>query len=216
MNRFLSLAGAGAWAIATALLLPSPAHAQCEPPLGCPSEGNSLSPSAIMLVGHDGSGAPDPGGQFKVVLRLAHNPLANAVVRIQLQATDVTFCSSQQAGLVLHLPDAMEGITDATGTFTASLKGFGTGPASHVAGGPAAALILGNGVLVAQVNMMALDLDGSGGAGINDLSVWLTDFGSGLQYLRGDLDYSGSLGINDLSVWLTLYGKGLSSVGCSP
>src|SRR5882672_901644 len=111
MNRFHTLAGLASCAIAIALF-PSPAHAQCVPPLGCPDGGNSTAPTMITLVGHDGSGTPDPGGQFSVVLRdLANNPLANAVVRIQLVATDVAFCSSQQAGLVTHAPDAVEGTT---------------------------------------------------------------------------------------------------------
>ena len=193
----------------------SPTLAQvCGPPLACPEPANSTIPSLIVLVGHDGSGTPDPGGQFTVVMRdLANNPVPNATIRVQLVATDVGFCSSQAAGLSLVLPDAIEGHTDAAGIFTASIKGIGVGPTSHTYGG---VQIYGNGQLFGTPNIAAIDLDGSGGAGINDLALWLADFGSGINYLRDDFDGSGGIGANDLAVWLAYYGKGLSAAGCAP
>jgi len=43
--------------------------------------------------------------------------------------------------------------------------------------------------------------------GINDLSVWLSDFGSLQNYGRSDFDGSGFLGVNDFSMWLSSYGS---------
>jgi hypothetical protein len=216
MRKTRSAACLAALALTALTVLASPSLAQvvCGGGLGCPDAGNSTIPSLIVLVGHDGSGTPDPAGQFMITIRdLANNPLPNVTIRLQLTASDVGFCASQAAGLVVHLPDAVEGVTDARGQFIASVKGMGVGAASHTAGG---VQIYANGVLQGEPNIAAIDLDGSGGAGINDLAVWLGDFGSGPQYLRDDYDGSGSIGVNDLATWLAWYGRGLSAVGCAP
>ena len=63
-----------------------------------------------------------------------------------------------------------------------------------------------DGVLLGSLTAATLDQDGGGGAGANDLSLWLTDAGSLGYYGRSDYDYSGDLGANDLSLWLTAAG----------
>ena len=74
--------------------------------------------------------------------------------------------------------------------------------------------IYANGVLIGSPTVSAYDLDGANGVAINDLSAWLTDFGSGIQYGRSDYDCSGSVSINDLSLWLTLFGNSASQESC--
>ena len=49
-------------------------------------------------------------------------------------------------------------------------------------------------VLIGSPTVAAYDLDGASGVGANDLSAWLTDFGSGQPYGRSDFDCSGGVG----------------------
>jgi hypothetical protein len=62
----------------------------------------------------------------------------------------------------------------------------------------------------------AYDLDGTGGVTINDLSVWITDFGTfgNPAFGRSDFDCSGGVGINDMSVWLSAFGAGAQIESC--
>ena len=69
-------------------------------------------------------------------------------------------------------------------------------------------------MLIGSPTASAYDLDGAAGVAINDLSAWLSDFGSGNAYGRADYDCSGSVAINDLSSWLTLFGAGASLESC--
>lgn len=202
-------------------LASTPALAQIVCLINCPPDPSNASiPPLILLVGHDGNGVADPVGHFDVVLRdLANNPIPNAVIRVDLSnAPEMHFCVSQAPGLVVNaVPGNMyvEGVTDPAGRFSASLVGGsnGAGGAVTLLGG---ARIFGNGVLLGSPTVAALDLDGSGGVGINDLSAWLGDFGTGQNYGRSEYDANGSVGINDLSIWLTRYGAGLSAASCSP
>lgn len=189
----------------------------CEPPLGCPDGGNSSAPVILMLVGHDGNGTPDPAGTFTVVLRdLAYNPLSGALVHVELLASDVMFCADQQGAFTRHAATFVEGLTDAAGRFVAAIRGSGSGSAQQAEGGPPGFRIYGNGQLVGSGEAVAFDLDGSGGVGGNDLSIWLAEFVGPIRYLRGDYDASGSVGANDLSIWLTLYGSAGSIASCGP
>ena len=73
-----------------------------------------------------------------------------------------------------------------------------------------------NGTLIGSPTACTFDLDGSDGVGVNDLSVWLTDFGAlgNPAFGRSDFDCSGSVGINDFSVWLTAFGRGDQAQSC--
>ena len=62
----------------------------------------------------------------------------------------------------------------------------------------------------------AMDVDGANGVGVNDASVWLTDFGTvgNPAFGRSDFDCSGDVGINDFSVLLTAFGSGTQVQSC--
>lgn len=206
--------------LAVAAVLAWPALASAQICGGCVGGGNSSIPSCVRLVGRDALGVPDPAGLFSVIVRdLANNPIPNSLVRVDLsEAPDMHLCSSQAPGLVVSaVPGAMyvEGRTNASGVFSATIVGGSNG-----AGGAVTLLnggrIYADGVLLGYTTVSALDLDGSGGVGINDLSVWLGDFGAVMSYGRSDYDCSGALGVNDLSVWLMALGSGRSLASCSP
>jgi hypothetical protein len=101
-------------------------------------------------------------------------------------------------------------LTDASGRATFTILGGsnGAGNALTLLGG---GRIYANGVLLSAPIVAAYDLDGSGDIGANDLSAWLTDFGSGNPFGRSDYDASGEVGANDLSFWLSAYGAGRST-----
>jgi hypothetical protein len=75
-------------------------------------------------------------------------------------------------------------------------------------------MIFGNGVLIASPSVSSFDLDGSGGVGAGDLSVWLSDFGTGQPYERSDYDGDGQVSAADLSEWLAVFGAGGSTLSC--
>ena len=200
-------------------LLAAPRSAKAEHRLLLPGQ-NSTVPACITLVGNDGGGTTDPSGRFSVVVRdLANNPVPGINVRVDVSdAPDLILCAQQQPGLTVHVvPGDMwaAGLTDATGTFTCSLRGHSNGAGNAVSLGNLGK-IWADGVLLGAPSVAALDLDGASGMGANDLSIWLTDFGSGLPYGRSDYDCTGGIGANDLSVWLALFGLGRSAASCAP
>lgn len=207
--------------VAIAILLMSTAVANAQFICGgCSSPANSTVPACITLVGHDATGAPDPRGLFTVTVRdLANNPTANALVRIDVTpAADLTFCGTQQAGLVVSTSATamfVEGRTNLLGQFTVSLMGGSNGMGNRT---PSLNLgkIYADGVLIGSPTVSVLDLDGTSGVGINDLAVWLADFSSAQPFGRSDYDCNGGVGINDLSVWLAAYGSSASAYGCAP
>lgn len=187
---------------------------------GCIEPANSSVPACITLVGRDGTGAADPRGQFTVIIRdLANNPVANALVRVDLGAApDLFLCGTQEAGLVVNTSAGSmyaEGRTNALGQITISLVGGsnGAGNATTLLGG---GRIFSDGRIIGSPTVSVLDLDGASGVGINDLSAWLADFSSAQPFGRSDYDCNGGVGINDLSIWLAAYGSSASAYGCTP
>ena len=185
---------------------------------GVPSAANSTTPACITLVGSL-AGVPDAAaGQFTVTVRdLANNPLNGASVVIDLSGcTDLAICSDQldANALVNCGAKTTRKFTDATGKVTFVVLGGsnGGGNASTLLGG---GKIFANGTLLQTPTVSAFDLDNAGGVGANDLSAWLTDFGSGNPYGRSDYDCSGGIGANDLSLWLTEFGAGTSASSCA-
>jgi hypothetical protein len=185
---------------------------------GVPSPGNSTTPDCITLVGSL-AGVPDAAaGQFTVIVRdLANNPLNGASVVIDLSfANDLAICDDQldANALVNCAAKTTRKFTDVTGSVTFTVLGGsnGAGNASTLLNG---GRIFANGTLIKSPTVAAYDLDGSSGVGANDLSAWLTDFGTGNPYGRSDFDCSGGVGANDLSFWLTEFGAGTSAASCS-
>lgn len=184
---------------------------------GVPSPGNSTVPPCITLVGNT-AGVPDPAGSFTVIVRdLANNPLNGASVVIDLSGcTDIAICSDQldAAAIVNCAAKTTRKFTDITGTVSFIVLGGsnGAGNATTLLGG---AKIFANGTLIGSPTASTFDLDGASGVGANDLSAWVTDFGSGQSFGRSDYDCSGSIGANDLSLWVTEFGGGASAASCA-
>src|SRR5215831_1003921 len=185
---------------------------------GVPSAANSSAPECVTLVGSL-AGVPDAAaGQFTVIVRdLANNPLNGASVVIDFSACgDIAICNDQldANALVNCGAKTTRKFTDALGSVTFTVLGGsnGAGNASTLLHG---GKIFANGTLIKQPTVAAYDLDGSSGVGANDLSAWLTDFGSGNNYGRSDYDCSGAIGANDLSFWLTVFGSGTMTESCA-
>jgi len=185
---------------------------------GVPSATNSTTPTCVTLVGSL-SGVPDsPAGQFTVIVRdLANNPLNGASVVVDFSGClDIAICDDQldANALVNCGAKTTRKFTDALGSVSFTILGGsnGAGNASTLLGG---GKIFANGTLIQTPTVAAYDLDGSSGVGANDLSAWLTDFGSGQPYGRSDYDCSGGIGANDLSFWLTEFGAGTSASSCA-
>jgi len=185
---------------------------------GVPSAANSTTPTCITLVGSL-AGAPDAAaGQFSLTVRdLANNALAGASVVIDVSGClDIAICSDQldANALVNCGAKTTRKFTNASGVVTFTVLGGsnGAGNASTLLAG---GRIFANGTLIQSPTVAAFDLDGASGVGANDLSAWLTDFGSGNAYGRSDYDCSGGVGANDLSFWLTEFGNGTSASSCA-
>ncbi len=185
---------------------------------GVPSAGNSTTPACVTLVGQL-AGVPDAAaGQFTVIVRdLANNPLNNASVVVDFSGcTDLSICDDQlDANATVNCAaKTTRKFTDITGSVTFTILGGsnGAGNATTLQNG---GRIYANGTLIGSPTVPAYDLDGASGVGANDLSAWLTDFGTGQPYGRSDFDCSGGVGANDLSLWLTQFGNGTSAASCA-
>ena len=201
-----------AWLVLFALGLPGSVYGALPFPI------NSIVPSCISLVGSDGATAARAFGSFTVIIRdLANDPVPGAAVTIALSdCRDLHLCADQLD------PDATVNCalgmvtksTDALGTVHFTLLGGsnGAGHASTLLGG---GRIYVDGVLIGTPTMSAFDLDGVIGVSINDLSVWLGDFGTSQPYGRCDYDCSGAIGISDLSLWLNAFGSNSQIVSCT-
>ena len=180
---------------------------------------NSTVPKHITLV-CSRAGAPDAVGSFTVILRdFANNPMFNRDVDVDLSGcTDLEICSDQldAAAGVDCAAKRIRKFTGGTGSVSFTILGGsnGSGKATTLLNG---AKIYGTGVLLRSLTASALDLDGANGVGINDLTVWLNDFGTNGNpaFGRSDFDGDGTVGINDLSVWLAAFGASGSTVSCA-
>ena len=184
---------------------------------GVPSAANSTTPACISLVGSL-SGVPDGAGQFTVTVRdLANNPLNGASVVIDLSGcADLNICNDQlDANATVNCgAKTTRKFTNGLGSVSFIVLGGsnGAGNATTLLNG---GRVFANGTLIGSPTVSAFDLDGSAGVGANDLSAWLTDFGSGQNFGRSDYDCSNNIGANDLSLWLTEFGNGTSASSCT-
>jgi len=184
-----------------------------------PSPENSTSPPCIWLVGTSGNVPAHGAGEFQVIVRdLANNPLVGAHVVIDLSGCpDLHLCADQlDPAMDVDCANKRVGkFTDEAGMARFTLLG-GSNGAGHAVELIGAGRVYEDGVLIGSPTVSAYDLDGSGGVGINDLSVWITDFGTfgNPAFGRSDYDCSGGVGINDLSVWMTAFGSGTQLQSC--
>lgn len=185
-----------------------------------PSPTWSTWPSAISLVGTSGGVADSLDGTFEVVVRdIANNPTGGVPVWIDLSsAPDLRFCADQ-GGNVSCSARYVSQLTDSRGIARFALTGgaragvppSGRGSVHLFADGLDLTVFGPPGGLV----MSAYDLDGVGGVGGNDLSLWLGDFGSLVYGQRDDYDSDGVVGGNDLSLLLKVWGSGHSNQSCA-
>jgi hypothetical protein len=180
------------------------------------SPANDTAPNCISLVGTNGL-VPAATGQFTVICRdLANNPMAGAVVVIDLSTCpDLVLCADQMDpnATVDCVRKTVSKLTAADGSVHFTVLGGSNGAGNAVTlldGG----MIFSNGVLIGSPTVSTYDLDGSGGVGANDLSAWLGDFGTAQNFGRSDYDCSGNLGANDLSFWLGVFGSGTMTASC--
>ena len=210
MRRLISV-------LALLLAMPGLGFAQSCPQY--PANGNSTVPVCFTLVGAAGGLPAHSLGRFQVVARdIGNYPCSGATVTVDLSGCpDIHLCADQldPAVVVNCGAKTATSLTAADGTVNFTLLGGsnGTGNAISLVG---AGKIYLNGTLIASPTVSAFDLDGVNGVGINDLSVWLTDFGTfgNPAFGRSDFDCSGTVGINDFSVWLTAYGRGDQIQSC--
>lgn len=184
---------------------------------GGPTPGWCRTPAHVTLVGaaHD---RPDPAGVFEVLVTRFGNPINAASVVIDLSGCpDLVLCAdSRDVGVSVNCEaKTARAFTNSQGLVSFVLLGASTGLGSAATLSPGMLKIYANGYLVGAPSASALDLDGTGGVAINDLAVWMDDFGSGSGWLRSDFDADGAVGINDLAVWLGAYGAANSAQGCT-
>ena len=176
-------------------------------------------PSCVSLVGSLAGIPAMSEGRFEVVVRdLANNPVASCPVVVDLSAcSDLSLCTDMlDPSLVVNCrAHTVQAWTDARGVAVFTLLGSSMGGQPTTQGAKGKIYVPGYPLWAVNVAANAYDLDGAWGAGANDFSVWLTDFGSGLPWARSDYDGSGTIGANDLSTWLTVFGDGESAQSCS-
>jgi hypothetical protein len=185
-----------------------------------PPAGNSTTPACISLVGSDGASPAQAFGQFEVVVRdLANNPVVHASVVVDFSSSLELFIASAQLDPDMTVDCANRWVskfTDANGRAMFCILGAGSAasPAVTLLGG---GKIFANGTLIGTPTVSAFDLDGTLGLGSGDLSAFLSDFASGINYGRSDFDCSDALGAGDLSLWLKAFASGtqvVSAVAC--
>ena len=198
---------------------------------GVPSPGNSTPFTRINVVGFDGgTNLPDSlalNAKVTVVVRdLGGSPINHSSVVIDFSGclSDLRICTTQQYQGVTAVPDpaiipvatrtGVKAFTNASGVATFVVVGGG------IAGGLAHASncvkVYADGVLLngAGVGVDIYDLDGTGGVGLSDLSLWASDYFGGSNPDRSDYDGVGGVGLSDLGVWATTYFAGLSNSSC--
>lgn len=179
-----------------------------------PAPTNCSVPSVVRIVGWNGVAPDDALGSFTITVRDAVGaPVAGSLVLVDVAAIADVRLSAQQLDpqAVLSCPHrCVRKTTGADGTVRFTLVGRGAGPMGTP--GPLLSNVYADGVLIGRPRVVVFDLDGTGGIGANDVSLWLADYGSGLCPGRSDYNGDGVLSANDLSLWRWALGEGGSSV----
>jgi len=191
--------------------------AAAQPVSAVPSAANSRIPIHVVVVGRRAALADTGLGSFTIVVRdVANNPVANATVEFRVLNCDGARLSSDtyQAGVTARCAThGYTAVSDVHGEVRMCLVGGGT-VGSPPGAGPCGQ-VFAAGVLLGTPSVALFDLDGAGGIGINDLALWLTDFGLNEPISRSDFDGSGNVTVSDLSVWLDAWGRGTSAEGAT-
>lgn len=174
---------------------------------GVPDPNQATLPSGISLVG-DLGGVADPAGYFTVNVRyFSGNPMIGTDLAVEFFncTTDIGVCAAGAPGNVVECPtQIVHGTTDDFGTAQFTIRGCGRGGVATIAG--PCARIYADGVLIGTLPVATYDLDGHGGVGPPDISLWLVDYFratvEGGSFARSDYDFSGTLTGADLSLLL--------------
>ncbi len=182
----------------------------------CRGIRNSTVPAGIAVVGTT-AGVPDRSGQFTVTVRDFGNnliPNCDVIVDFTPALSSVHIQVPQPfAGLTVDCTThTVRALSNASGVATFDIVGASIGP---VAGNSAATIYI-SGCSMGNVPVVAYDLDGTGGVGANDFSVWIGYFLHDDLQRVGDYDRSGRLGANDLAVWINVFLQAESTVSASP
>ena len=200
MKHLLRLASFGA------LLCAAQAHA-------IPSASTSSIPSHMLLMGRASDLADTSGGAFLVVVHDAANvPVANSTVEVRILNCPGARLSSQSYDPGSTIRCGTAGVlrtTDHHGEARFTLVGGGT-PGAPAGSGPCVQ-VFASGVPLGTATLAYLDLDGTGGLGSNDISLWLADFALNEPIGRSDYDGDAAVSANDLSLWLGIWGAGGST-----
>jgi len=181
---------------------------------------NHITPACIRLVASNGSAPASAFGQFEVLIRdLANNPIPDVSVVIELSLIPELALATDQLDpdVILDCGVAtVRKVSDVNGRVVFCIVGGGRAgvPPSALLG---AGRIYANGTLIATPTVSAFDLDGLHGLGAGDLTQFLNDFSTGVNYGRSDYDCSHYLGAGDLVIWLTAFSSGtqvVSAAGC--
>lgn len=188
---------------AFALLLPCDAHAVTSP-------GNSTIPSHVLMVGVR-EGVPDTTvGAFTIVARDAGGvPEPGKLIEFRILNCPAARLATDQGQPGVSTRCATWGVTavtDLNGMVRFAVVGGSEAQGLHGMG--PCAQVYSNGLPIGTVRVAYLDLDGSGGLGANDVSVWLQDFATGEPIGRSDFNADTLLTADDLSVWLQVWGDG--------
>jgi len=196
-------------ALFSVLGLAPPAHAKV------PSPANCTLPRVLLLVGRDQDGVEDPIGEFRVVLRfLSNDPLPGDYLTLDFTScTDARLSTDQSPTASADCPDRVVTSTEASdATGAVSMRVVGHADRGAVPAVGQALKVFADGVLIGNIRLAILDLDG-GGLGPSDLSAWLADFFSANPPARSDFDGDGAVGPSDLSIWVQAFFAGGSSQG---
>ena len=181
---------------------------------------NHITPACIRLVASNGSAPASAFGQFEVLIRdLANNPIPDVSVVIDLSSIPELALATDQLDpdVVLECgAGRVRKISDVNGRVVFCIVGGGRPgiPPSALLG---AGRIYANGTLIATPTVSAFDLDGLHGLSAGDLTQFLDDFSTGVNYGRSDYDCSTYLGAGDLAQWLRAFSNGtqiLSAPSC--
>jgi len=179
---------------------------------------NHITPACIRLVASNGAAPASAFGQFEVLIRdLANNPMPDVSVVIDLSWIPELALATDQLDpdVVLNCGFGTVGkISDVNGRVVFCIVGGGRAgvPPSALLG---AGRIYANGTLIATPTVSAFDLDGLHGLGAGDLTQFLNDFSTGVNYGRSDYDCSDYLGAGDLVIWLTAFSSGTQVVSAA-
>lgn len=180
-----------------------------------PHPETSTVPTCITLVGK-AAGVTDPAGTFSVTARDAiSHPIQSCTIEVDFSGCADSHIASQadQAANTSVDParKSIRLLTNASGVASFTIAGSGVPGYSGTPSGLRCARIYGDGILLGTVTVRVLDLDGSGGVGLQDLAIIVSDYYSGATYGRTDYDCSGSLSLVDISVWATQFYSGHSA-----